>query len=351
MLEVVDRALSGRKVEDDRIELKAEWPDAHRAARQIAGHANASGTEPVLWIIGIDENRARVCSVDTEEASSWWHGVRRWFDGDAPELTVLNVTVRPGTAVVALEFQTDRAPYVVGTKSGGQVQREVPWREGNATRSAHRHELLRSVVAQASVPTLELIRGQLTLTKFDPGSERHHDPHPYSSLPLEQGDCSLSIALSLFLSSRGVADLPEHRQTIVVASSLLDPIPLDHIAVSGPFRHGRYTQTGGRERIAAGAIDVLGNSSLAVQGSGALDLRAGARLTEQEGEHLRRARRVTVLLQFPIDLSDRIARLESPLHFVAGSGEKPGDQNRYSSWRRLAAFQPAGSSEDVSHYY
>ena len=42
--------------EDDRVELKGEWPtDIPKAARRIAGHANASGGQSVLWVIGLDE--------------------------------------------------------------------------------------------------------------------------------------------------------------------------------------------------------------------------------------------------------------------------------------------------------
>jgi hypothetical protein len=44
-------------IEDDRVELKADWPDAEKAARRVAGHANASGGGSVLWIIGLDEQR------------------------------------------------------------------------------------------------------------------------------------------------------------------------------------------------------------------------------------------------------------------------------------------------------
>jgi hypothetical protein len=52
VIAIAQAALGGHQVEDDRVELKAEWPPAeHKTARQIAGHANASGGEPLLWII------------------------------------------------------------------------------------------------------------------------------------------------------------------------------------------------------------------------------------------------------------------------------------------------------------
>ncbi len=50
--------------------------------------------------------------------------------------------------VVAMLFETDRAPFVVknpayGTVGGDPVSLEVPWREGATTRSARRRDLLR----------------------------------------------------------------------------------------------------------------------------------------------------------------------------------------------------------------
>ncbi len=54
LIELLDR---GARVEDARVELKADWPEPARAARRIAGHANAAHGDPILWVIGVDEHR------------------------------------------------------------------------------------------------------------------------------------------------------------------------------------------------------------------------------------------------------------------------------------------------------
>src|SRR6266498_182530 len=60
VLNLVERVLNGARIEDFRVECKGTWPSAAKAARQIAGHANAARGEPILWIIGLDEDNNRV---------------------------------------------------------------------------------------------------------------------------------------------------------------------------------------------------------------------------------------------------------------------------------------------------
>jgi hypothetical protein len=56
VLRVVDQVKKGQPNEDRRVELKAEWIEPpEKAARQIAGHANAARGSNILWIIGLDE--------------------------------------------------------------------------------------------------------------------------------------------------------------------------------------------------------------------------------------------------------------------------------------------------------
>ena len=59
-LGIIDRVIQKQPIEDDRVELKAEWPDALKAARRIAGHANAARGEPILWLIGVDEKAGAI---------------------------------------------------------------------------------------------------------------------------------------------------------------------------------------------------------------------------------------------------------------------------------------------------
>jgi hypothetical protein len=164
-LRVIEQVESGQPNEDYRVELKAQWPDAKRAARQIAGHANAAHGEPILWLIGVDEEKG-VVGVNNEELANWSAQVRAEFDELAPQiLKDLNVPVK-GKTVVALLFDTDRAPYLVKNPayeqpSGGPVQLEVPWREARATRTASRSDLLRILSPIQRAPSFELLNAWL----------------------------------------------------------------------------------------------------------------------------------------------------------------------------------------------
>lgn len=160
-LSVIRQVESGQPNEDYRVELKAQWPGAQKAARRIAGHANAAHGEPILWLIGVDERKG-VVGVNNEELADWSAQVRAEFDGLAPQiLRDLNVPVK-GETVVALLFDTDRAPYLVknpayNQPNGGPVQLEVPWREARSTRSASRSDLLRILSPIQKNPSFELL--------------------------------------------------------------------------------------------------------------------------------------------------------------------------------------------------
>ncbi len=57
VVDLVDRVVSGSRVEDGNVECKSDGPANHaKAARQLAGLANASGSDFVIWIIGLDED-------------------------------------------------------------------------------------------------------------------------------------------------------------------------------------------------------------------------------------------------------------------------------------------------------
>jgi len=178
-LRIIERLKAGQPLEDDRVELKADWPasDDGRAARRIAGHANAARLEPILWLIGADEKARRVSGASAVDPASWLAQVRRWFEGLAPEQQCLAIPV-DGVSVVALLFDTSRAPFVIknlaGT-SGGPVTHEVPFRSGTDTRSARRADLVRILVPIQRLPVVEVLGG--SLVAHDRGRERG-DPSP-----------------------------------------------------------------------------------------------------------------------------------------------------------------------------
>lgn len=165
-LQVIDLVASGHAVEDSRVELKREWIDPDKAARQIAAHANAARSEPILWLIGIDEKQG-VIGVKHDEFSNWLNAVASHFEGLPPSCVDLNVP-SDGRVVTALLFDTVRAPFVVKNSRHGNVQGdviafEVPWREGRQTRSARREELLRLLVPATRAPAIEWLEAHLTI--------------------------------------------------------------------------------------------------------------------------------------------------------------------------------------------
>lgn len=167
VLAVADRVQRKQPVEDSRVEIKADWPNADKCARVLAGHANAARGESVLWIFGLDEDRGAVGASD-EELSNWHKKVIAQFD-QAPPTLVNNVVVDfNGCSLVGLLFETENGPYVVknpsfGKAQGGSIEREVPWREGNSTRSARHSDLIRILVPALRFPTMEVLSGFLSL--------------------------------------------------------------------------------------------------------------------------------------------------------------------------------------------
>ncbi|HKA22780.1 MAG TPA: hypothetical protein VKN18_31200, partial [Blastocatellia bacterium] len=130
-LNVLDRIKRHQPIEDSRVELKATWPDPKKAARRIAGHANAARGEPILWLIGVDEGAGTVPGIEFIEFASWYDTVKSAFDELAPEPVSINIP-SDGVTIAGLYFETDRAPFVVKNSEGGTIQREVPWREATS---------------------------------------------------------------------------------------------------------------------------------------------------------------------------------------------------------------------------
>jgi hypothetical protein len=174
VLGIINRVKAGQPIEDSRVELKSEWITPEKAARRIAGHANAARGARILWVVGVGRRRG-VVGANHEELADWWPRVRSHFDGLAPEISDYNVPVN-GDTVVALLFETDRVPFVVknpyfGKEGGGPVALEVPWREGTRVRSARRSDLLRLLSPLLRVPQVEVIGGNIEALKLDGSGE------------------------------------------------------------------------------------------------------------------------------------------------------------------------------------
>lgn len=313
VLAIVDAVLAGRQVEDDRVELKSTWPiAAHKTARQVAGHANAAGGEPILWIIGLDEKARTFGGTSGTEPADWWSSVRKHFVEVVPELKVLRVPVGTGSDVMVLQFTSDRAPYVVSVEGGGRVEREVPWREGNSTRTAHRHEMIRSIVAEESVPTLELIGGVVEVLEFVGSGE--YETHESAKV----GDFKVQVALHMFVSARAFAYLPEHRQSLSLEAAGVR-VDLEQFRLKGSYRFDGVAQSGIRRRVPFGNVSVLGDSGVEVNGPGELSLRGEQMLGSADGQTLTDVDDVDLALGLPVDRSDRSARLAAGLSRVPDS--------------------------------
>jgi hypothetical protein len=166
VLDIIERLEKGQPIEDDTVELKAEWPKDHfRAARRIAAHANSARGESILWLIGIDEKKG-VVGADFEELSIWFAKVRSRFDQlMAPNLVSLSIPYN-GMTVVALLFETERSPFVIRIPdSGGIITHEVPWREANSTRSARRSDLIKLFYPIQRKPSIEILDGKIELQR------------------------------------------------------------------------------------------------------------------------------------------------------------------------------------------
>ena len=146
--DIIDSVLDGQPVEDSRVELKAKWPEAEKAAPRLGGHANASRGENILWLIGVDERNSSLTNVAATEKGDWYKAVEKYFDGFAPRLLVdVNFKIS-GNTIVALYFDTaTEAPFVIRSKNGGSYPEYiVPWREGTMLRAARRENLLRLLI-------------------------------------------------------------------------------------------------------------------------------------------------------------------------------------------------------------
>lgn len=172
-LDIMDRLTAGQPLEDSRVELKTEWPqDMNKAARRLGGHANAARGEPILWLIGADERSRQIVGAEYQEFPAWYSRISSEFDGLAPSVLDINVPLpNLQKTLVALLFDTDRAPFVVrnpryGVSSGEVIAHEVPWREGTRVRSATRADLLRLLVPMTTLPEVELWRAELDALQF-----------------------------------------------------------------------------------------------------------------------------------------------------------------------------------------
>ena len=206
--QTIRRAAAGGQQEDSLVELKAKWPEPRWTARQLAGHANAAGGAPILWLIGVDQKEG-VLGCENIEIGDWYNQLKAEFEGGvAPALLGHPTFEHEGKFVVPLLFTTDRPPYVVknparDTPKAGPFSLDVPWREGTAVRSAGRAELLRMLTSTPTLPSVELLRGQAVITPAQKVATNLLDPERWL----------LSVEVELYVTPRGeeTVVIPYHR--------------------------------------------------------------------------------------------------------------------------------------------
>jgi len=168
-LEIINRVEANQPIEDSRVELKSTWLDSNeRVARRIAGHANAARGENILWLIGVDEKKGVIGVDSSTDLAIWYSTVQKCFNEVSPRLTDLNI-YRNDATVVALLFETDRAPFIVknpayGKTKGDSVEFEIPWREGTRIRTASRSDIILLLSPLELLPDIEIYSKNLSAT-------------------------------------------------------------------------------------------------------------------------------------------------------------------------------------------
>lgn len=171
--DIVEQVQAQRLPEDDFVELKADWIEPARAARRLAAHANTARGEPILWLVGLDE-KSGVVPAARQEPSEWLGQVEKFFDGPVPRLIQHRVLAFTAGNVTVMLFATEEGPYVVTngvTGKSGAFSREVPWRDGGGTRSAHRADLLRLLVPLQRLPMLDVVGGHVRVWRESDGGQ------------------------------------------------------------------------------------------------------------------------------------------------------------------------------------
>ena len=208
ILQVIDAVKKGDLVEDQFVELKSQFGDNFpKLARRLAALANASGGEPVLWIVGLDE-KAGVIGADLAELANWWPQIESEFRSASPLMEISCCVNHEDGNVVGLVFLTADAPYLVRNPEQGTIIAEVPWREGNRTRTAERVDLLRILVPRAKEPVLEPVHAVVDYLANAQGRR-------------------LKVILHQYVYPRNKVDLviPYHKAELIV-TPLVDGLPI-----------------------------------------------------------------------------------------------------------------------------
>jgi hypothetical protein len=231
-LRVLARLEGGGAIEDARVELKGGWIDPSKAARRLAGHANAALGEPVLWIVGVSEFGKPIKHEQMDQAQ-WCAQVHSHLLPPFPEIRSVT-TIWQERPVVALFIDTSRAPYVYrnpvyGSADGGPVEFEVPWRSMTAVRSARHEDLVRMLVPRSKAPFLEVLKVHLhILGPPNPAQGKYAPPSAG-----DKNRWHLDATLYFVPREGRPVVLAGHKHSIVLHDPVLGEIPFRAL------RHGK----------------------------------------------------------------------------------------------------------------
>jgi hypothetical protein len=308
-LRVVERVENGQPHEDVQVELKASWIDPQKAARQIAGHANAARGQPILWLIGVDQERG-VVGASREDLADWYAQVQANFDTVSPSITDLNIE-HDGNTFVAILFETERIPFVVinprfGGEAGVAISHEVPWREGTSTRTARRSDLLKLLIPLLGIPEMEVMAGDLTVA-------------------VRQDQFLWHIKLQTYVVPEmgTTVAFPFHRSEISVAiNEAIQSFPLDAIRMTPPYRP---VSAGGMLHSEPDTFTVAHTQNEAIiQGPGQLNL-YGEAWTKYEEIDFKPTRAMVQVRILP-------THVDVPISFSVQMGWREPDQHHLAAW-------------------
>lgn len=321
-LSIIERVNKRQPVEDDRVELKSTWIEPENAARRIAGHANAARGEDILWLIGVDEKDG-VKGVDYKDYAKWFSKVASQFDENlAPEGICINIPYE-GLTVLAILFETDRAPYVVKNPSGGSIQFEVPWRNNTSIKTANRRQLLQILLPSQNMPNIDLLSGELLA---------HEDVH--------EKDWHWRLNLELYVSSNIKTPLviPFHQcEVLVEIKNALLQFTANNIELKPPslnagggwgYKKMGEPNTGPIQRPQHDSATIDGTSSeIIISGPGKFRL-SGNGVTKSFSDNISYTKANLNIKLKPVD-TDRFIHLELSMDWIAA--DRSGS-NQKGSW-------------------
>ncbi|WP_154606761.1 hypothetical protein [Rhodococcus sp. AQ5-07] len=295
-LRVVDRVINSSPAEDDLVECKAEWPDNHRkAARQIAALCNAARGEDSMWLVGVNEKQGKVVPASVNELANWWPQVEKYFgDRISPEMQNLVVPTPEGD-IVALNFGTGRAPYLVSANGEGGIDFEVPIRAGNRTRTARRHELILMMSEETDAPIIELVNCKIYM----------HMPSDaeLSKNQVDPGNIRIQFTGFIFVSTVRAITIPAHRMKAVVSfPNLNDTAELD-LSTGASFSTPQETTAGFRKLASGFYFDAPDG----------VNLHASGEMPRSLFESIHDSTSISILLEFHIAGRERPVQVRKDL--------------------------------------